>query len=290
MEYVIIFNGLGNQMSQYAFFLAKKKLNPQCRILIIDDKNSHNGYELDKVFGIRNKETFFDRIIKVLYLKFYRKHYCRWILNIINFHVVREALNYDYNPDNFKSINKGICLYWGGWHSEKNFINIREVVSKTFSFPEPINLDTEYFDVLNKIRQSYNSVFLHVRRGDYINIPSEDYYQFGGVATDDYYHKAVEYIKKKIDNPVFFIFSNDIDWCKNNLKLDHSTLVSCNQGKDSWRDMQLMSECRHHIMANSTFSWWGAWLSKHKGIIVHPRWFIRDVETKDFYPKRWISI
>lgn len=92
-------------MSQYAFFLAKKKLNPQCRILIIDDKNSHNGYELDKVFGIRNKETFFDRIIKVLYLKFYRKHYCRWILNIINFHVVREALNYDYNPDNFKSIN-----------------------------------------------------------------------------------------------------------------------------------------------------------------------------------------
>lgn len=51
-----------------------------------------------------------------------------------------------------------------------------------------------------------------------------------------------------------------------------------------------MSECRHHIMANSTFSWWGAWLSKHKGIIVHPRWFIRDVETKDFYPKRWISI
>lgn len=97
-------------------------------------------------------------------------------------------------------------------------------------------------------------------------------------------------IKKKIDNPVFFIFSNDIDWCKNNLKLDHSTLVSCNQGKDSWRDMQLMSECRHHIMANSTFSWWGAWLSKHKGIIVHPRWFIRDVETKDFYPKRWISI
>lgn len=72
MEYVIIFNGLGNQMSQYAFFLAKKKLNPQCRILIIDDKNSHNGYELDKVFGIRNKETFFDRIIKVLYLKFYR--------------------------------------------------------------------------------------------------------------------------------------------------------------------------------------------------------------------------
>lgn len=289
MEYVLIFNGLGNQMSQFAFYLAKKKTSPKCKLLIIDNKSSHNGYELNKVFGIQHNETFFDKIISCIYKKSSINRLGKLLMLLLNIHIIREAKNYDYDKNNFKLRLFGIYIFIGGWHSEKNFINIKEQILLTFKFPEPQRED-EFSNLLSQIRRSENSVSIHIRRGDYLNIPPSSFWQFGGVCTDEYYKCAISYIEKNLNNPHFYIFSNDIEWCEKNLHLENSTIVTCNQGRNSWRDLQLMSECKHHIIANSSFSWWGAWLSKYDGITIRPKWFIRELITKDFYPSSWIDI
>lgn len=289
MNYVLIFNGLGNQMSQYAFYLAKKRVDKQCRLLVIDNPNSHNGYELERVFGIMNNETRFDSLVKWVYTRFYHRWIFKYLVRILGVNEIREPLNYNYTPSLLLQKNMLINIYIGGWHSEKYFKNLTNEVKSTFSFKE-IN-DEIYLELLGRIKLDKNSVSLHVRRGDYLNIKSTDYWQLGGVATDEYYQKAIDYISVNVETPHFYIFSNDMEWCKQNIRMDNVTYVTINQGLNSWRDMHCMSMCRHHIMANSTFSWWGAWLSPYgNGITLHPKWFIHDIETPDFYPERWKCI
>lgn len=288
MEFVEIFNGLGNQMSQYAFYLSKKKSNPHCRLLVIDNPEEHNGYELKRIFAIDYRYSLWERICLSIYKRLYlgrlRSFACK-----IGIQKIFEPQNYDYTPQ-LHNKHSGIKVFWGGWHSEKNFLDVEEDVRKIFTFP--VQNDTEYNSMLDNVRKEKNSVSIHVRRGDYLNIPKSSYYQFAGVATDEYYQQAIQYINEHIVNPVFYVFSNDIEWCKQNIHCKNVIFVTCNTGLNSWRDMQLMAECRHHIIANSSFSWWGAWLSKYDniGITIRPKWFIRNVITKDVYPERWIVI
>lgn len=288
MEYVAIFNGLGNQMSQYAFYLSKKKHNPHCGLYIIDNPNEHNGYELERIFGIHYKDNLWDKICKYIHDRGSISRFHKIILKL-GITKVHEPLNYNYTPDLHKK-HKGIKIFWGGWHSEKNFLDVEEIVRQTFTFP--VSDDKNYTSILDHIRRDNHSVSIHVRRGDYVNIRPDDYYQFGDVATETYYSNAIEYINSRITNPHYYVFSNDLDWCKENIKADNITFISGNLGSNSWRDMQLMSECKHHIIANSSFSWWGAWLSKYEkdNITIRPKWFIRNVQTNDIYPDRWIEI
>lgn len=289
MEFVAVFNGLGNQMSQFAFYLAKKKYNPNCRLLIIDNPDSHNGYELARVFNVDYSPSIFDKFISLLYRKLYWKKSVQCMLHMIGFRAIIEPRNYDYSFDYLKNNKYGIKIYVGGWHSEKYFTHIEKEICTIFDFS--VDKDLHYQEILNKIRTDNSSISIHIRRGDYLNIKPNDFWQLNGVATDEYYRKSLKYITEKVQHPHLYVFSNDIEWCKQNIQYSNVTFVSCNKGTNSWRDMQLMSECRHHIIANSTFSWWGAWLSKDKnGIIIHPQWFIRDVLTKDFYPDRWICL
>ena len=143
----------------------------------------------------------------------------------------------------------------------------------------------------NKIKTDLQSVSLHVRRGDYTNVAKDDYYQFNDVATIDYYNKAICYIKEHINSPHFYIFSDDIRWCKEIFHEDNCSFIDNNYDPMSKFDMYLMSLCHHHINANSTFSWWGAWLCKYEdSIVVVPKDFIRGVNTKDLYPEQWVKI
>lgn len=99
--------------------------------------------------------------------------------------------------------------------------------------------------------------------GDYVNHPIH-----GGICTLEYYKKAIEIIRNNIAEPAFFIFSNDIDWCRNNLPLESATYITGNNGGNSYKDMHLMSLCKHNIIANSSFSWCGAWLNSNQNKIV----------------------
>jgi hypothetical protein len=127
-----------------------------------------------------------------------------------------------------------------------------------------------------------------VRRGDYINnVKNNATY---GECSLDYYRAAIAYISERVVRPYFFIFSDDISWVQDNLKLDvPCQYVEHNYGVDSYNDMHLMSLCRHHIIANSSFSWWGAWLnSRPEKIVVGPRkWFVNDNNVMDRFPADW---
>lgn len=288
MDIVVIFNGLGNQMSQYAFYLSKKRYNDKC-VFIFDDrgKNNHNGYELEKLFGIKRPDGWREKLAYFfLYLKKIRG--VSRLLKYLGVRILTDDDHYSYREENIKKSPLGINLYWGGWPSESHFAEICDEVKNMFSFPE--QKDELFLKWKREIEETANSVSIHIRRGDYLK-KTNDRYQFGGVATSEYFEKAIAYISEKTDTPIFYIFSDDLEWCREQFKGERYRYVDCNRGVDSWRDMYMMSLCRHHINSNSTFSWWGAWLSNFENsITVCPKEYIRDLETPDVYPERWVRL
>lgn len=289
MDVVVIFNGLGNQMSQYAFYLAKKMRSPKTIVVFEPGSNfSHSSLNLCNVFGIKLPGAFVTRLLMFFYnsLRFNKR---RLIVKLFGLRLFSEPKNYDFSEEYLNPGPCGINFYHGGWHSERYFKSIEDKLNDLFSFP--LDPDADFVRWKKLILDSPDSVSLHIRRGDYVNISPDDYYQFGGVATLEYYKRAVDYIRDKAGQCSFFVFSDDIPWCKEQFGGGGYHFVDCNSGAKSWRDMCLMTMCRHHINANSTFSWWGAWLNaRPDGIVIRPRWFIRDVETKDFYPESWVEL
>ncbi len=145
------------------------------------------------------------------------------------------------------------------------------------------------FPVNSNITET-ESVFIHIRRGDYVSDNAASL--FFGLCSLDYYEGAIKLMKEKLTNPKFFIFSDDISWVKNNLKLDEAVYVSDGKLQD-FEELSLMSHCHHAIMANSSFSWWGAWLidNKDKIVIAPKQWFTnKKISTKDLIPENWIRI
>jgi hypothetical protein len=190
-----------------------------------------------------------------------------------------KAFNYD---ESVKNINTDIRLM-GYWQTERYFTDIRDVLLKDFTLKTPLT-DIANTDILNKINKT-NSVSVHFRRGDYIN--HENYVSLNM----DYYHTAI----RQYDNPTLFVFSDDIDWVKSNFNSEHEThYIDFNRGK-GWNDLYLTSQCKHNIMANSSFSWWGSWLNtnKKKLVICPTQWFKGanlKFDTIDMIPKDWLRL
>ena len=185
------------------------------------------------------------------------------------------------NGSSHHDINeKGNFIYLNGYsQSWRNFVGYEDYIRENTVFKYPM---LEKSREISQKMQRENSVSIHVRRGDYV---SQGYI----LLTQNYYNQAVSYMKANLDNPHFYIFSNDIDWVRKNLKIDAPyTIVDWNN-KD-YQDLQLMSYCKNHIIANSTFSWWGAFLSKNKNKIViapnkHVSWnldWIKPTLAPDF--------
>ena len=293
MDVIIICNGLGNQMSQYAFYLQKNKVN-KSTIFIFDrkSKKDHNGYELYNVFGIKYHDTTSNKILYFVFRLLGMKKYpvisipIIKMLNLIGFYLITESKNYDFDS-NLLRTKKGINFYYGGWHSEKYFRDVRDDLFYTFKF-QMKNIGEDVLKISHKIR-SCNSVSLHIRRGDFLN--EKNLNTFGLVCTKEYYQSAKNQMDLLIQNPHFFIFSNDIVWAKENFKAENITIVENNKESSSWKDMYLISLCKNNINSNSSFSWWGAYLNQNinKKVIV-PKYFINNLKTKDVYPEDWISL
>lgn len=287
MDVIVIFNGLGNQMSQYAFYLEKKKINKAT--YLISFCKDHNGLELHKVFRINFKTQLIEKLLYLLYrILLTDKAFLsplKYLLKIVGFKIINENYDYNFKP-NYMIPSKGITFYFGGWHTEKYFSGVKENLLSTFKFEK--FTDKENIATLTEIH-STNSVALHVRRGDYMNEANINL--FGRVCTQAYFEKAINILNKKVQNPHYFIFSNDIAWVKKNLALEKATFVNHNLGVNSWKDMCLMSECKHNIISNSTFSWWGAWLNNHQDkIVISPSRFLNNELSTDVYPDDWLKI
>lgn len=142
-----------------------------------------------------------------------------------------------------------------------------------------------------ELMEKRNAVAVHVRRGDYLS--KENNNIFGNICTDAYYLQAIETMARMVENPLFIFFSNEIEWVRKNFPINDAIYVcqSDFNAYEDWYDLYLMSKCKHNIIANSSFSWWGAWLNNYKNrqVIAPQKWVNYDALT-DICPEEWIRI
>ena len=229
----------------------------------------HNGYELERVFGIKEPKSPTNAF------------YCNYIRALSRFHpnclVTADSLKY-----NEMFISNSKRYLDGYWQDERYFKDVEEQVREAFVF-QKIDEKNQY---LAKEMVDGNSVSLHVRRGDYAS--------FGmSMMGEEYYRNAVDYIMSCVETPHFYIFSDDViaaEAMGEKIGVDY-TLINHNKGQESYKDMYLMSQCKHNIIANSSFSWWGAWLNMNREqIVIAP--IVWDVKREGFHPQvtEWILL
>jgi len=291
MIIVRIIGGLGNQMFQYAAARALAITNncplkldlewfktPGSRPYMLDRFNIHaNVATLNEIVAYTGK--FKDPLKKTC-----------WLLSrpLSRKKVFREP-GFEFTGK-FAGQPPNTYLK-GNWQSPRYFSHIRDILLEEFSIQENISPSTAA--IANDIH-SRQAVSLHIRRGDYVT--NRQAQQFHGNLGFEYYHKAIEIISSSITNPFFYIFSDDIEWVSQHFNIyQQARYIAGNSENKSHEDMLLMSICRHHIIANSSFSWWGAWLNKkeNKTVIAPKQWFRQEKQnrkTKDIIPGKWITI
>ncbi len=281
--YVKFSGGLGNQMFQYAFLLMLEKKNPDYKIKAEVSyylKKNFSTIELEEVLGIElTKQTLFeavkygDFLNKVCLILFSKQFFQRRRNRI---------LERDYK----KTKMKNHSLLTGYWQSEDFFKEYADIVRQKMTLPIP--QDERSKEYLKEIDQTF-SVSVHVRRGDYLSGNNPAY--FVNLSETQYYKNAIDYIRDNYKNCKFFIFSDDIDWCKNEFTGEDFFFVDGNSKQDAWKDIYLMSRCKSNIVANSSFSWWGAYLGQ-KDVVLAPSYLGKDFEKAhpNYYPQNWIRI
>jgi len=283
--------GLGNQMFQYATGYAfSKKFNKtlvlECSFLNRKSKNATHTY---RQYGL----NAFCISASTSDLKYYSRYYpplsaMEWI-----FHNIKKILGKNsflaYNDQNIQNITK-TCnpIYLEGyWQNENYFKPYRDYILREFRPQKCFSPKAKA--VLQQIKDN-KAVSVHIRRGDYVSNPT--YFKSFGTCGISYYKVAMNLINKKVDAPHFFVFSDDINWAKSNLTEKKVTFVD--KGNAPWEDIILMTKCRHNIVANSTFSWWGAWLNKNPGkIVIAPKkWFAEEGrnQRQQIVPDEWIKV
>ncbi len=284
--------GLGNQMFQYA---AARSLSVRLKEDLALDVSAyavskmHQGFELLRIFNIQPEIAEYPDIEDILGLQAYPV--LRKIMKYPVFAALRNK-SWVIEPDfNYWEGIQGIagpCYLSGYWQSEKYFTDIEEVIRKEFAFKKPMQGANA---LLAGKMSSENSISLHVRRGDYLVSPK--FNAVHGVCSLEYYRAALQYLVARIMNPVVYVFSDDLPWVRENMRLEcPHVYVDQNPGESSYIDMQLMSHCRHHIIANSSFSWWGAWLNANpdKIVVAPEKWFANGRRVPDLIPTGWIKI
>lgn len=179
------------------------------------------------------------------------------------------------------------CFLSGVWQSPKYFEDIDSIIRSELTLKHPPSNETQEWI---KMIEATNSVSLHIRRGDYIT--NEKTNIFHGTCSVEYYERSMN-LMASIISPIFFVFSDDIEWARKNLKTIYPINFVSNKNIPDYEELIIMSKCKHNIIANSTFSWWGSWLNENKNkIIIAPKkWFtVNNFRTDDLIPKDWITI
>ena len=275
--------GLGNQLAQYGLYMEYKARdiktyadlswygNAQPKDGKVDTRKlelPHLGINLDMCpgkYAYYGKEDDFHR-------------YMRRIM-VGPVHLEKD---YKFTPE-LLNVRKGYVM--GGCFLGEQYMPYSEkLVRESINFR---GTDSEFIQEMEQQITSCNSVSIHMRLGDYLNNDS----LYGGICTPDYYKRAVEMIKESVPDAKFFIFSNDVEEAARMLGLDDAVPVTGNTGDKSYLDMYLMSKCKHNIIANSTFSWWGAWLNENKDKKVFcPTTLLNGYDNGSVYCKEWVRV
>lgn len=299
MIIVNIKNGLGNQMFQYAFgrILEWKYGVPVLFYFFDEPAECPRKTDLD-VFNIEQINEPINDIVKPFKpfsVRLYRdeKKYLRYIYYKLRRIFQKNKLITEAYPSQmthcFNHLNiKKKYFFLGFWQNPEYLKGYETEIMKIFTPRDKSIYQSEI--ALEISNSTFNTVSLHIRRGDYLTSG------FIEPISMDFYKSAIKLIQEKLNNPLFYIFSDEPQWVKDEFKLDISfKLIACNIGKDSYKDIILMSICQHNIIANSSFSWWGAWLNANpnKIVIAPKKWYTtaqRNKYTAEITPKNWIRL
>jgi len=284
--------GLGNQMFQYAIGrkIALANGAPLKLDIMWHINKPDRPYSLHH-FAINAEMATEDEIAKLSKAKMpLYKRVINSVKEVGKPYYLRSEIHekcVDFDP-NILHISDGAYLN-GYWQSEKYFKDIEEVLRSDFKVIEP--LSTINMKCAQQIITS-NAIAIHVRRGDYVSNPAT--HQVHGTCSLDYYQEAMDLILSKVQEPHFFVFSDDPKWALENIRTDSPITYVCNNPPErNYDDLRLMSLCKHFIIANSSFSWWGAWLSENDDkIVVAPAQWFQGIEYNDAdrLPESWIQV
>lgn len=271
MKILYFGGGLGNQIFEYAFYLALKDKFPNEQIYGIYPNFKFcehvGGFEIEEIFDVKFPLTSLKAKLFIALLFFYKKIFPKTHLCCLH------NTNVNWSATVFNAFKSDRSFY----ENRKDWINFRSIY-----------LNEKNQNLIN-LMISVQSVAVHVRRGDFL---SSKYSQLlANIATCEYYQKAIELMKERFSKCHFFIFSDDIEWCKFHLSTPNDAVyVDWNIGKDSYIDMYLMTFAKANIIANSTFSYWGAYLNKNNPIVVYPKKWINADYYPDIFPADWIGL
>lgn len=273
MVIINLIGGLGNQMFQYA---AARALSLEKNQVLRLNVKAFENYSLHK-YGL-------------FHFKLKHKHYKKpsrlknKFINIFKNKIKFIEQEFNYNP-NLQNIEGNPIELEGYFQCEKYFIKYENQIRADFEIISPLKQKTK--DTIDFMK-SVNSVSIHIRRGDYL------FHEMHNTDKEKYYMQAMKMVESQITNPVYFLFSDDMDWVKSNFKSVFETYyIDFNDANTNYEDLKLMSTCQHNIIANSSFSWWGAWLNTNpnKMVIAPQKWFKENTfNYEDVIPQNWIKL
>ena len=283
--------GLGNQLFQYAFVEKLKSMGKDVKVDLSIYEDTPEGTTVrDSIYDMLNTkyEIATQEEIDSLFKRDIWSKIWRRISKNANAYYENEP---SYKPEILKRSSGYLVGYW---QSEKYFKDMRSRIVEAFDLSEMMKNGDAV--ILDDRESNTESVALHIRGGDYLNKLNVG--TFGGICTKEYYCKAIEYIAQKIKNPKFYIFTNDKEYAKTivDAVLDSAgesisyQFVEGNNESHAYLDLVLMSKCKHHILANSSFSWWGEYLSDQSGIAIAPSKWTNDSDNKDIYRNNWVVL
>lgn len=288
MNIIRMTGGLGNQMFQYALYLNFINRDVNCKFenwTEYEGKSNARPILLKDAFNIDYPIASLEEYNK------FTDSYMDLIHRILRKFRGRKSSIYEEATADFDAIilDKNNAYLTGYFQSEKYFKDIESIVRKSFTFTDEVI--NESSKLLKGIPLN-NTVSLHIRRGDYLDVDEA----YGNICTDEYYQTAISYMCNKVDNPTFIIFSNDVPWVKEWCSIIADTVSFNYQIIDNtteatgYLDMCLMSCCTHNIIANSSFSWWGAYLNQNPDkIVVAPSKWNNITNQKDIYSS-WMTV
>lgn len=276
--------GLGNQMFQYATArgLAARLGKKLALDLSFYEINKSRCFELDR-FNIKAAVLTEEQRQREMKKLSRRGTLAGTLLRLLPGGAIHEPIKESFRVVADEGLMRAAGDVWleGFWQNESYFSGIRETLLEEFTFKE--EPDAQNREMLAEIG-SANSVCVHVRRGDYVNTPEAS--ERLGACEPGYYLRAFDYMQGRVENPAFFVFSDEPEWAAANFShINRLKVISHNTGKNDHEDFRLMMHCRHFIIANSTFSWWGAWLGTFPGkIVVTPEIWFRAAAYRHLHP------
>lgn len=293
MIYACLRDGLGNQMFIYAYARALQERNNQKTLVLdtFDFRKDIRTYSLNnfRLNPCVKKNKIMSQILNrvILTLKLGKERSAR----IENEKFIKNAKKgiysdfFSYSVPPFVDSNKKRIIVRGFYQSHKNFENIKNLIKEELTVVTPPSNENK--NMLEQISQD-NAVCVHVRRGDYVNNPA--WSKELAICTEEYYKKAMDIVASKVENPVFYIFSNcseDIEWIKQNYKFDYE-LKYVDLNNPDYEELRLMYNCKHFIISNSTFSWWAQYLSQNENrVVVAPSLWNRLMDASNIYMDDW---